>query len=84
MPVNDAANISQADAGAVEFIGSMESLKDSKELVGISHIKSYPVIAYKHHCFLLARLAASDFDGGLRSRAGKFNGIADEIHKDLP
>ena len=84
MPVNNAPDIGQTDASAVKFIGSMESLEDAKEFIGIPHIKSYPVITHKHHCFLLARLPASDLDGGLRSSAGKFDGIAEEIHKDLP
>ncbi len=45
MPVDDAAHIGQANPGAFKFIGSVQTLKNAKKLVGIGHIKPHPVIA---------------------------------------
>ena len=81
--MNDTADIGQPDAGSVEFIGSMESLKDAEEFVGVAHIESYTVVPDEHYCFVLTGLLTADLDGGLGSCPGKLNGIADQIGKDL-
>lgn len=47
MPVNNPSDIGQSDAGSLELIRSMETLKDAEQLVGVTHIESYPIIAYE-------------------------------------
>jgi hypothetical protein len=47
MSVNNPSDVGQSDACPFELIGSMESLKDAEELVRVTHIESYPIIAYE-------------------------------------
>ena len=45
MPVYDTANVCKSNPRAFKLISPVQTLKDSKEFVGIIHIKAYAVIA---------------------------------------
>lgn len=47
MSMNYSSDIGQSNACSFELIRSMEPLKHTKELVGVTHIESYPIIAYE-------------------------------------
>lgn len=83
MPLDNPPHISQPNPGAFKFINPVQTLKDAKELVGISHVKTDAVIADKKDPLgLLARLT-TDFDFRLRTASGKFQGIREEVDQHL-
>ena len=44
VPVDDALDYGQADAGAFVFLGAVQPLEDAEQLVGIARIKPDPII----------------------------------------
>src|SRR5258708_6074281 len=44
VPVNNALGSRQADARAFKFFGTMQALKDAKELMGVLHIETSAII----------------------------------------
>jgi len=71
MPLNNTADIGQPNAGALEFMGAVEPLKDAKELIDILHIEADAVIANEDHCFAAPGGSTADFDFGLGATAGE-------------
>ena len=61
----------------------MQTLKRTKQLVGIGHIKTGAVITYKIYSFVLYRFTAEGDVGTRRSRA-KLPGITEQIIQYLP
>jgi len=47
VPVNNALHCSQPDTGTFEFGDGVQALERPKELVGIGHVESRAVVAYK-------------------------------------
>src|SRR5436853_416569 len=71
---NDAPDVGQSDAGALELARAVEPLKHSEELVGILHVEAGAVIANKDHDLILHGPVASDFNGGALAGAGVLHG----------
>jgi hypothetical protein len=72
VPLDDPAHIGQPNPGTFKFIGPVQTLKDAKKFVGITHIKTGSVVADKENGLAaLARLTA-DFNFGLRTPSGEF------------
>jgi hypothetical protein len=46
MPVDDAPDIGQPDAGALEIRGPVEPLKHPEELVSVTRVETYPVVPH--------------------------------------
>ena len=78
MAVNDAADVGEANAGAFELVFSMEALKDTEELVGISHVKSDSVVGDRKNEFGLGGLG-SDFNNGGLPAGAVFDRVGDKI-----
>jgi hypothetical protein len=76
MLFNNALHRGQANACTLKLIGFMQTLKDSKQFVGIFHVETHAVIANKN-CGLVILVRAADLNVGLRSGAGKLEGIGD-------
>src|SRR5437588_4984149 len=53
MPSNDAINECQAHAGAFEFTGPVQALKNAKQLVGMFHLETDAVIPDEDGSFVI-------------------------------
>jgi hypothetical protein len=82
MPVNDAADVGQADTGALEIRGPVQTLKNSKELMRVAHIEPHSVIANKNDILERSpagpKLYSSHFPC-----ACVFEGIRNEVEQHL-
>ena len=77
MTVDDAVDRGQADTGAAEFFGVMETLEETEKLMGVSHIEASPVITDKESDFACIQiLAATEFDAWLRCFTCEFPGVS--------
>ena len=65
VPVNDALDIGQPDARALELVLAVQALKHAEQFVGISRIETRAVVANEDHRFAVAAGSATDFDFGL-------------------
>ena len=83
MPVNDALYGRQADSSAFIFVDTMQPLKRTKQLVGIGHIKSRAVIAYRINVTPVLR-HGSDLDACRVGSAREFPGIPQQIFECDP
>lgn len=86
MASDDAADIREADAGALEFGLGVEALKDAEEFGGVFHVESDAVIAHVEDVFggVYALGNGADFDARVGGGRGVFGGVLDEIGPDLP
>lgn len=82
MTMDDAPHICQADAGALEFMGVMQTLKDAKQLVHVAHIKANAIVTHKDNIFFCAAVGA-DVDARRITGSGIFYGVGNEILQDL-
>src|SRR5580765_4570353 len=81
VPVNDAADMGEADAGTFEFIILMKPLKDPEEIAGVAHVESGAIVAYKESALALSGLAA-DLDDRRRPLAGVLDRVAQQVQPD--
>src|SRR5580693_8468741 len=51
VPLNDALDIGQPDARALEFVLAVQALKHAKQLVGITRVETCAVVADENHRF---------------------------------
>src|SRR5439155_2744437 len=74
----DPTDIRQSDPGTLEFIGAVESLKDTEQLVRVLHIEADPIVAdeYDHFVWLVD---GPDFDLGSLPRRRILNGVRQQI-----
>src|SRR5579863_85158 len=82
MAEDDALNDSQADTGALELLGQMQALKDTKELMYILHFESGAVVLNEYLHQLTIPVDPTDFDLGLRTYTAELDRVRDEVHKD--
>src|SRR2546422_3988397 len=82
MAVDDATDVGQPYAGALEFVCAVETLEDAEEFVHISHVESDAVVANEEHHFILAAIATSNFDFRLKARARVLQSIRKKIDQD--
>src|SRR5207248_630785 len=84
VPVDDAPHIGQADANAIEFLGPVQALEHAKQLAGILHIETGPVVLDRKLPALLRAAGAANLNAGPAARARVLQGIGDQIDPDLP
>ena len=78
MPVNDALDVRQPDAGALELLMAVQTLKDAEQLPGILRIKTGAVVTDENHRLTIAQ-SGTDFDFGIGAPAGEFHRIGDQV-----
>src|SRR5262245_9293018 len=61
VPVDDAADIRQADTGAFKFAGAVQALEHPEELVRIAHVEPHAIVADEQDGFPLVA-GGADFD----------------------
>src|SRR5206468_5282180 len=82
VPADDAMHGGQTNAGAFKFLGAVETLEDTEELIGVFHVEANPVVANEDGGLAIG-LEGPDFDHRLGPRAGVFDGVGKEVGKDL-
>src|SRR5258706_508106 len=81
MFADDAIDRGQSDAGAFEILSTVETLKDAKKFICVSHAKADAVVADVNGA-LAVDLRLADFDDWLRARARVLNGVGNEVAED--
>jgi len=76
MPLDNALNRSQTYARAFKFGRRVQPPEGGEQLVGIGHIKTDPVVAYKKGGLVLALPKSSKLDLGLGGLGREFPSIA--------
>lgn len=71
---DDAMDDGEADAGAFEFVGGVEALKDAEEFGGVAHIEAGAVVGDRVDD-LGGGLSGGDADGGGVAFGGEFEGV---------
>ena len=82
MLLNNSLDGGQAHARPFEVFGAVQALEHSEEFVGVLHVEAHAVIAHEHSGRFLLMLK-SYFDDGLLPRAGKLDGVREQVLKNL-
>src|SRR5258708_984565 len=72
MAVDDALDIGQSDARALEFFLAVQTLKDAEELLAILRIETGAIVANINQRFGVSVGCTADFNPRLRASAGEF------------
>jgi hypothetical protein len=78
VPVNDALDVRQPDAGALELLMAVQTLKDAEQLSGILRIKTGAVVTDENDRLPVAQ-GGTDFDFGIGAPGREFHRIGDQI-----
>ena len=79
---NDAQDIGQANARALELFLTVQALKHAEQLVSILGIKTRAIVANRDDRLAVDARSALDFDFGQRPPSGKLHSIGDQIDKN--
>src|SRR5712692_4354634 len=82
MPVDDALDYGETDAGPLVFFGAVEPLKDAEKLVRVAHVKASAIVFDKVDGFAVF-LFATDLNFADLAFAGVLEGIGKKIDEDL-
>src|SRR5262249_46826509 len=83
VPMHDATDVGQTNAGAFELLRGMQPLKHAKQFVPIAHVESDSIVANEGH----GRLAVPRSDGpypGLGTREDTRARVGDVVRVPLP
>jgi hypothetical protein len=78
VPMNDALDIRQPDARALERLLTVQTLKHAKQFSRIFRIKTRAVVANKNHRLTIAK-SGTDFNFSLGTSAGELHRIGNQI-----
>ena len=73
----------EAHAGPFEFVGAVEALEDTEELVGEGHVEPGTVVAHEVGDLLASGVGAAYFDHRFLLVTGELEGIREEIKPNL-
>ncbi len=65
--------------GTFELVWLMQALKNAKQLVNISHIKTRSIVPHEHHYFIVVSIGAPDLDFGPRPYARELDGVGQKV-----
>ena len=75
VPVNDALDVRQPDAGAFKFLVAVQALKHAEEFVCITRVETGAVVANEDHGVSIGAGGAANFYFGVLAFAGEFHCI---------
>ena len=75
--MNDALDVRQADARALELLPAVQALKHTEQFAGITRIETRPVVPNENDRLVVATGSATDLDCGLAASAGELHGIGE-------
>ena len=81
MPENDALDVGQPDAGALEFIIIVQALKRTKQFVGIFRVETSAIVADVNHRLAFTAGSLTDFNSGFGAMAGELHRIGHQINQ---
>src|SRR5688572_1239920 len=81
MSFDDAPDVGQPDAGALELFLPVQSMEHAKQLAGVAHVEPDAVVADGKRPGIVAGLRA-DGDHGRRLPPGIFNRVAEQVLPD--
>jgi hypothetical protein len=82
VPLDDAADGGQADAGAFEFVVPVQALEHPEQLAGIAHVEADAVVPNEDVLRALGD-ADADLDHRVRSRTRVLHGVVDQVGEYL-
>jgi hypothetical protein len=83
MTLDDPPDVGKPDPGALEFLATVEALKDAEQLVDIPHVKPDTIVADVEHYLMLA-VGAADLDLGFGAGTRVLDSVGQEIPEDEP
>jgi len=84
MPMDNALHGRQADADAGEFLFAVQALESAKQLVGLFHIKTSPIIPHKISRAPIRLWRRAEFNLGAGAPGSEFPGIAQQVLQHDP
>ena len=82
VPLDDAADGRQADAGALELVVPVQALEHAEQLARIAHVEADAVVA-DEDVLLAVRVADADLDHRVRPRPRVLHGVVDQVREHL-
>ena len=82
MPVDDALDGRQPNAGALKLFRPMQTLKYAKQLVDVLHLKARAVIGDEYLDLIVLPGGTANLDFGLRPCPGEFDRIGQQVRED--
>lgn len=79
MPVDDALDDGEADAGAFEVTGRMEPLEGSEKLVSVSHVEACAVVTNEERSFSFGGNDLANLNPGMLCFGRVLPSIAQEV-----
>src|ERR1017187_901365 len=79
--MDDALDVRQTNARALEFLPAMQALKHSVQFAGVTRVETRPIIADEDYRLAAATGSATYFDFRLRASAGELHRIGDQIYQ---
>src|SRR4051812_6262810 len=83
VPLNDAADAREPNAGALELRAGVQPLKNAEQLVRVACVEADAVIAHEKD-MLLGVLTRPDLDLGAGSCTGELECVVEQAREDLP
>jgi hypothetical protein len=77
--MDDALYRCQSNASAFKCGRLVKTLKHSKQLIHVLHIKAHPIVPNEYYQVIAISVGAADLDFGLRARAREFNRIGNKV-----
>src|SRR5687767_14149247 len=84
VPADDALHGSQPDACTRKIAHAMQSLKRSKELIRVGHVKACPIIVYEKGLGSVRKHPCAELDLRRIALGGKLPGITKQVLHDDP
>src|SRR5689334_5309570 len=79
MTLDDAANVSEADAAALEVLRAMKPLEDSEQLVGVLHVEAHAVVPDVDDVLGARNVDRADLDARPLPRARVLQRVPQEV-----
>ena len=79
MAMDNSLHRGQSDTGPGKLVVQVEALESAEEPVGVSHIESTAVVAYKIFSRLTGRIGDPELNSGQIYQACEFPGISDQV-----
>ena len=84
MTMDDAADVGQADAGALELLGAVQPLKHAEQFVRVLHVESDAVVAHEEDDLVGRAWHGADLDLRLRACGGILDRIGQQVDEHEP
>ena len=81
VPVNDALNGRQSDAGTLELFGQMQALKNPEQLVRVAHVEPRAGVPDEDFDLVVLAFSGADRDLGPGSMPRELDRVRNQVHE---